>query len=332
VVQRLLIDTDTASDDAVALLLSLTNPSVSVIGITVVAGNVGLERAVLNALITVEQAGHPDLPLFAGAAGPLSRPLQNAQFVHGEDGMGDINWPLAKRLSPDSGSAIDVLLRTPSENTEPVTLVTLGPLTNIALALAVDPLLLTRYDRVVMMAGAPDSVGNVNMLGEFNVWADPEAAAIVMRAPGNKTMVGWNISRLYAVVTPEEQIQIGGLGPLGEFTQAINVCVDEYARRNGLAGYDLPDPIAMAIAIDPTVATRVEMQRIEVVCDGEHTRGCTRFTGDPDVPFTAVVWEADEAKFKSMLMTMCAAVPGRVVSVASPMGQHLHVVPGSGHG
>jgi purine nucleosidase len=306
---RLLIDTDTASDDAVALLLALTNPEVEVVGITVVAGNVGLDQAVLNALITIERAGKPDVPVFAGRRQPLHRALETAQFVHGQDGMGDIKLPLAQRVAPSEGDAVDVLLRTPLERAKhgPVTLVTLGPLTNIAVALQSDPLLLTRYERVVMMAGAPDSVGNVNALGEFNVWADPEAAQIVMRSPGNKTMVGWNISRLYAVVTPPEQVTIGTLGPLGEFTQAINVCVDEYARNNGLAGYDLPDPIAMAIAIDPSVATRVEKQRVEVVCDGEDSRGCTRFTGDPEVPLTTVVWEADEPKFKSMLMTMCGS-------------------------
>jgi purine nucleosidase len=305
---KMLIDTDTASDDAVALLIALTHHDVEVVGITVVAGNVGLDRAIQNALITLERAGRPDLPVFRGLAQPLHRPLETAQFVHGDDGMGDIGLPLAARVEPSPGSAVDALLEAPDLH-GPITLVTLGPLTNVAVALQRDPLLLTKYESVVMMAGAPDSVGNVNALGEFNVWADPEAAQLVMRAPGNKTMVGWNISRLYAVVTPAEQAVIGTLGPLGEFTQQINVCVDEYARNNGLAGYDLPDPIALAIAIDPLVASRVEYQRVDVVLDGEHERGCTRISGDPAIPLTAVVWEADESRFKSMLMAMCSVVP-----------------------
>jgi purine nucleosidase len=304
---KLLIDTDTASDDSVAMLIALTCPNVEVVAVTVVAGNVGLDRAVQNALITLERAGKPDVEVFRGEANPLTRPLETAQFVHGEDGMGDIGLPLAQRTQHTIGSAVDVLLQAPAAH-EHLTLVTLGPLTNVALALRRDPELLTRYDSVVMMAGAPDSVGNVNALGEFNVWADPEAAQLVMRAPGNKTMVGWNISRLYAVVTPAEQAVIGSLGPLGEFTQQINVCVDEYARANGLAGYDLPDPIAVAIAIDPLVATRIEHQRIDVVLEGEHERGCTRVSGDPSIPFTKVVWEADESRFKSMLMAMCSYV------------------------
>ncbi len=304
--RRFLIDTDTASDDAVALLLALTNPGIDVIGITVVAGNVGLDRAIVNARITVERAGKPDVPVFAGRAQPLCRPLETAQFVHGDDGMGDVGLPMPHRASPNPGDAVDVLLRAPHDHGA-LTLVTLGPLTNVAAALQQDPELLTRYERVVMMAGAPDGYGNVNATGEFNVWADPEAAQIVMHAPGNKVMVGWNISRLFAVMTPADQAVIGTLGPLGEFTQQINVCVDEYARSNGLAGYDLPDPIAMAIAIDPTIATRAHWQRVDVALHGEHDRGCTRIVGDHAIPLTEVIWDADEQRFKSMIMAMCAS-------------------------
>jgi purine nucleosidase len=301
---KVLIDTDTASDDAVALLLAFADPTVTVVGLTIVAGNVGVERGVQNALITAERAGCADIPIHVGAAAPMSRALETAQSVHGADGMGDVGLALARRQTPTSHDAVGVLLRTPHEVAGCV-LVTLGPLTNVALALQQDPKLLTRYERVVMMAGAPDGVGNVNQLGEYNVWADPEAARIVFRAPGVKTMVGWNISRLYAVVTPTEQEQIGSMGPLGAFVQQINVCVDEYARGNGLAGYDLPDPISMAIAIDPTIATRCEHQRIDVMLDGEHERGFTVPTGDQSVPFMDVVWEADEARFKQRLFAMC---------------------------
>lgn len=302
-----LIDTDTASDDAVAMLLALTNPAIEVVGITVVAGNVGLDRAVINALITIEQAGRSDVPVYAGRAQPLSRPLETAQFVHGEDGMGDVGLALPTRTTPHEGDAVQVLVDAPLRHAD-LTLVTLGPLTNVAAALQRDPELLTRYSRVVMMAGAPDGYGNVNATGEFNVWADPEAAQMVMRSPGNKVMVGWNISRLYAVMTPAEQAVIGTLGSLGVFTQQINVCVDEYARQHGLAGYDLPDPIAMAIAIDPSVATRSHWQRVDVSLDGEHDRGCTRIVGDHTIPLTEVIWEADEQRFKSMIFEMCSAV------------------------
>jgi purine nucleosidase len=300
----MLIDTDTASDDAVAMLLALTDPTVDVVGITVVAGNVGLGRAVQNALITLERGGQPDVPVHAGADRPLLRELETAQFVHGEDGMGDVNIPLAQRTLPTSHDAVGCLLRTPHDVPHCV-LVTLGPLTNVALALQQDPDLLTRYERVVMMAGAPDGVGNVNLLGEYNVWADPEAARTVFHAPGQKVMVGWNISRRYAVMTPEDQTHLGSLGPLGQFTQQINVCVDEYARQSGLAGYDLPDPIAMAIAIDPSIATRTELQRVDVLIEGEQQRGFSVPSADQRISPMQVVWEADEGRFKQRLFAMC---------------------------
>ncbi len=306
--RRLVIDTDTASDDAVAMVLALRNSSIDVVAVTVVAGNVYLPRATLNALITLERCGHAHLPVYAGRATPLVRPLESAQFVHGDDGMGDIGIANPRRVEPTSSDAVHMLLDLPRTD-DSLELVTLGPLTNIAAALLIDPMLLTRYRSVVMMAGAPDGVGNVNAHGEYNVWADPEAARIVMAAPGNKTLVGWNISRLYAVMLPAEQALLGTLGPLGEFCQQINVCVDEYARRTGLAGYDLPDPIAMAIAIDPTIATKTEVRGLEINCDlaGDHRGHSIPVDVDDEHPPITIVWEANSEAFKRMLFTACSA-------------------------
>lgn len=302
---RMVIDTDTASDDAVAMVLALANPNVEVVAVTVVAGNVGLSRAVTNACITLERCGQPEAPVHAGRASPLIRPLETAQFVHGEDGMGDIRLPDPHRQIITSHDGVQALLDLAAPD---IDLVTLGPLTNVAAALLIDPLLLTKYRHTTMMAGAPDGVGNVNRHGEFNVWADPEAARIVMTSAGEKTMVGWNISRLYAVMRPAEQAVLGTLGPLGEFCQQINKCVDEYARKTGLEGYDLPDPIAMAIAIDPAVATRVEAVGIDVVCDvtGDERGRTVPVEVDAEHPPVNVVWEADESRFKQMLTKACS--------------------------
>ncbi len=307
--RRFVIDTDTASDDAVALVIALTHPEIEVVAVTVVAGNVGLPRALINALLTLERCKQPEVPVHAGRATPLIRPLETAQFVHGNDGMGDINLPMPARLAPTSTDAVQALLDLPLAD-DALELVTLGPLTNVAAALLIDPLLLTRYTKVTMMAGAPDNVGNVNELGEFNVWADPEAARIVMAAPGNKTMVGWNISRLFAVMYPADQALLGTLGPLGVFCEQINVCVDRYARETGLPGFDLPDPIAMAIAIDPSIATRVEARGIEIVCDltGDARGHSMPVDVDDAHPPIAVVWEANESAFKQMLFNACQSI------------------------
>ncbi len=306
--RRIVIDTDTASDDAVAMMIALTSTAVDVVAVTVVAGNVGLERAVINAMISLERCGKPDIAVHAGRSTPLTRPLETAQFVHGEDGMGDIGLPMPKRRSVTSNDGVQALIDLAAGEAE-LELVTLGPLTNVAAALLIDPLLLTKYRHTTMMAGAPDGVGNVNAHGEFNVWADPEAARIVMDAPGAKTMVGWNISRLYAVMRPAEQALLGTLGPLGEFCQQINTCVDKYARMNGLDGYDLPDPIAMAIALDSAVAIRVEDCGIQINCDvsGDHRGETVVVCADGNHPAVRVIWEADESLFKHMLTTACSS-------------------------
>jgi purine nucleosidase len=307
--RTLVIDTDTASDDAVALVMALMHPDVDVRSITVVAGNVPLPMAVNNALLTVERcvaAGRPTVPVHAGLDAPLSRPLETAQYVHGEDGMGDINLPGATTTAAGQ-DAVTELLELPARSTEPLTLVTLGPLTNVAAALARDPELLTRYEHTVMMAGAPDLVGNVNAHGEFNVWCDPEAAEIVFAAPGAKTLVGWNISRQFAVMTPADQEHLRTLGPLGEFVHEINRVVNEYCLNTGLPGYDLPDPITMAIAIDPSIATDVTDEPVVVTIDGEDHRGASTPTADPTRPPMRVVWKADEAAFKRQLFAACGS-------------------------
>ncbi|SPL91749.1 Inosine-uridine preferring nucleoside hydrolase [[Actinomadura] parvosata subsp. kistnae] len=197
----LLIDTDTGSDDAVALLLAVKDGDVR--AVTTVAGNVPLETATRNALITLDLAGHAAVPVHPGCDRPLTRPPSTAQHVHGLDGMGDTGLPDPAR-GPADGHAVDVLLSLPRRHPGELTLVTLGPLTNLAAALLRDRELLTRFRHVYCMAGAADLHGNVTPTAEFNVWADPEAARVVLRAatPGQVTWIGWDVSRRYAVMTP----------------------------------------------------------------------------------------------------------------------------------
>jgi purine nucleosidase len=273
--RRFLIDTDTASDDAVALLMALRDPAVEVLALTVVAGNVPLDLAVQNALYTVELAG-ADVPVYAGAADPLIEPLHTAQNVHGGDGMGDIGLPLTGRV-PAARHAVDVLVdlidaHEPGE----LTLVTLGPLTNIALLFARRPDLAGRLREVVMMGGTSDGVGNITAAAEFNIWVDPEAAAMVFASGARLTMVGWDISRKYATFDPGQADQLRSVGRLGAFAVDIQAVLNEFAHEeNGLPGFDLPDPIAMAVALDPSVATDVRHLNVVVETRGEYTRGMT---------------------------------------------------------
>ena len=304
--RSIVIDTDTASDDAIALVLAVRDPSVDVRAVTVVAGNVPLDLAVRNAIVTLDLAGGAEIALHAGRDRPLTRPLDTAQFVHGQDGMGGAQLPDPSRAAT-SDDAVGVLLDIAANEPGQHDLVTLGPLTNIAAALEHDPDLLTKFGHTYLMAGSPDGVGNVDALGEYNVWADPEAATAVFAAPGAKTMIGWNISRKFAVMTDEEQAALAAVGPLGKFAIDINGDVEQYCLDTGLAGFDLPDPIAMAVALDDSIITEATDEWLVVGLDGP-TRGCTipdRRFGRPD-PNIRVLWSVDEAAFKQRLVTACA--------------------------
>lgn len=303
--RSIVIDTDTASDDAVALLLAVREPGVDVRAVTVVAGNVPLDLAVRNAIVTLDICGGADIEVHSGRERPSTRPLDTAQFVHGQDGMGGVALPEPSRAAT-SDDAVEVLLDIASHESGRHDLVTLGPLTNIAAALERDPEFLTGFGHCYLMAGSPDGVGNVDVLGEYNVWADPEAATAVLGAPGTKTMIGWNISRRYAVVTTAEQEQLAAVGPLGRFAVEINGDVEQYCLDTGLAGFDLPDPVAMAVALDDSIVTEATDESLVVGLDGP-TRGCTipdrRYgRNDPDI---RVVWAVDEAAFKRRLLTAC---------------------------
>ena len=301
-----IVDTDTASDDAVALVLAARDPSVDIRMVTVVAGNVPQNLAVRNAIVTLDLVDHATVPVHVGADQPLLRPLETAQMVHGEDGMGGADLPAPSR-EPEPENAVDALLRVATEEPNRHTLVTLGPLTNIASALAEDPDFLSRFVHTFLMAGSPDGVGNVNPVGEYNVWADPEAATAVFDAAGAKTMIGWNISRTYAVMTPPETERLRSCGRLGRFAVDINAEVEKFCRANGLEGMDFPDPVAMAVALDDSIVTEATEERLVVGLDGP-TRGATlpdrRINSEP--PNIRVVWHVDEAAFKDRLYTACS--------------------------
>lgn len=306
--RRLLIDTDTASDDAVALVMALRHPEIQVEALTLVAGNVGLDQAVQNALYTVELCDS-DVPVIVGAAAPLLRPLETAQFVHGNDGMGDCGLDLQGR-TPDPGRAVDVIINTILDAPGEITLVTLGPLTNVALAVAIAPEIIDAVDRVVVMGSTGvHGPGNVSAMAEFNFWADPEAARMVLRSGLPLEIVGWDISIGCAVVDPVRHEAMKAMGtPFADFAVKISQVVRTYAMGNGLAGDDLPDPIAMAHAIDPSPATMVRLWADVMVGEGPQ-RGAIEVDqlGMTDgVPNVDIVTDYPSDTFFSMLFERLA--------------------------
>jgi purine nucleosidase len=286
---RLLIDTDTASDDAVALLLALRTPGVDVQAITVVAGNVEVEQGVQNALYTVELAGE-HVPVYAGRTGTT----HFGYAVHGRDGMGDIGLPLAGR-EPARGDAVDALERAIRDSPNELTLVTLGPLTNIAALFDRGVASLVRD--VVIMGGTSDDVGNVTPDAEYNVYADPAAACTVFESAARITMVGWDVSRKYAVFEPRDWEQLRALGPLGAFSVDIQRTLIEFCRTTlGRESFDLPDPITMAVALDRSVATHTIRARVEV--DRETAQTHMQLEGEPQCE---VVVAASGDRFRALL-------------------------------
>lgn len=309
--RRLIIDSDTASDDAVALLLAAAAQHAEVRAVTTVAGNVPLEVCTRNAIYTLQLAGLGHVPVHPGCERPLLREYASAQHVHGTDGMSDTNLP-----TPDapaaSEHAVNTLLRLAYEAPAGTyTLVTLGPLTNVAAAVARDRNLLSRFRHTYAMAGAPDAYGNISATAEFNVWADPEAAAIVLAdaTPDLLTFVGWDVSRRDAVMTSSDRGAIRALGtPLALFADRINRAVLDWTTNvTGLEGYDLPDPITMAVALDPQLITGAENAHVRVATADE-TRG--QLIVDRRVnahePNVRLVRRVDGDGFKTTLLAACA--------------------------
>ena len=301
--RHFIIDTDTASDDAVALVMALRHPGVRVEAITVVAGNVPLAYGVQNALYCVERCG-ADTPVYAGLDKPMLRPLETAQFCHGEDGMGDIGLPLHDRM-PAEGHAVDVLMDTIHRLRGEITLVTLGPLTNVATALLRDPSIADEVARCVIMGGIGFGYGNIVPAAEYNIWVDPDAAKIVFESGLPIQMVGWDVSHKSATFTAEEADELRRVSDLAAF------CVDiqKALRAFGISylkqdGFDLPDPIAMAVALAPEVATVTKHLRVDVETKSELTRGATvidhlRISGR--APNADIVLEASRERFLEVL-------------------------------
>lgn len=315
--RRFWIDTDTASDDAVAILMALRWPDVGVEGISLVAGNVPLEQGVTNALYTSELCG-AEAPVYPGLARPLLREPHTAQFFHGRDGMGDMNYPAPQR-GPEAKHAVDAIIDTFRAAPGQITLVTLGPLSNIGAALLREPALAEWVKGCYVMGGAACAVGNITPAAEYNIWCDPEATRILFHSGMKVMMVGWEHCRGQANLNNDEMAMIRDLDtPYAHFALDCNQSALQ-ASREWLSdpGLGLPDPVAMSIALDPAVCTQSDWHHVEVECDSELTRGMTVVdersvanTG-PNVetwkslnqksPNVEVCWAIDAARWKENL-------------------------------
>ncbi|TAE55216.1 MAG: nucleoside hydrolase [Bacteroidetes bacterium] len=302
--KRFLIDTDTAADDAVALIMAFRHPEVEIEAITVVAGNVPVDQAVQNALFLTELCGK-QIPVYRGAAKPMLRELETAQFVHGKDGLSDIGLDLQGRQGTP-GNAIDAIIQAIEAFPHEIELVTLGPLTNIAIALLKEPSIAEKVKCCTLMGGVGSGYGNITPVSEYNIWVDPEAAQIVFRSGMHIKMVGWDMSRNHAFFTDEDIAALRALNtPMAHFV--VDIQKAPYAFTSSVSkipGFELPDPIAMAVALDPEVATVVQSMYAEVICGEGLTRGQTVMDhagAFADRPGIEVVLEASRERFLKLL-------------------------------
>jgi purine nucleosidase len=316
VARTFLIDTDTASDDAVALIMALRAPDVRVAAITVVAGNVPVRQATRNALYVAELCGS-DVPVYSGAERPLWREYANAEWFHGKDGLGDRGYPAPKR-SAEQLHAVEAIIQTVQANPG-IVLVTLGPLTNVAMAVARAPEIAANVSRCVVMGGNPCCEGNVTPAAEYNIWVDPEAARMVLRCGLPIELAGWHLCRGDAVLNQHDIDHVLSLStPLARFAIDCNSAAREaYRIQTGETGISLPDPVAMSIAIDPGICTQASEHYTDVEVTSDLTRGMTvvdrlnaagnernREIWKPlvnRVPRARICWTIDTAQWKQSL-------------------------------
>jgi purine nucleosidase len=300
--RRLWIDTDTASDDAVAIVMALRHPNTEVVGMSVVIGNVPVEMGVQNALYTAEICGK-SIPVHAGAALPLVRPFATAQHVHGVDGMGDIGLPLKGRTAT-SNDAIHAMIEAFRKEPGELELVALGPLTNLALAIRIEPQFASWVKRCVIMGGTGVLPGNATPLSEFNWWVDPEAVHIVLESGMKVEMVGWDVSLADSVIDTDLAEELRNLGPLGQFSIDIQKSLRRFIEEvTGRTGFDWPDPIAMAVALEPDIASSEAHRRVEVSLGLGHERGQTivdHLGNTKREPNCRVVYRVDRERFIEM--------------------------------
>lgn len=268
-----IVDCDPGHDDALALWLALGSPMLDVRAVTTVGGNVALEHTSRNARVVLTVAGIHDVPVAAGAAGPLERALETAEWIHGKNGLGGPDLP-EPAFPLDPRDAVTLIRDVLAAAEGPVSIVATGPLTNIATLLRDHPESSTRIDRVVWMGGSTER-GNVTPYAEFNAWVDPEAVDVVLTSGVPLTMVGLNVTH-QALLTPTVRAHIAGLGNrTAAFAEEL---FDFFCRTNdqvfGMPDGPLHDPVAVAVLADPA-CVGLTRTRLDIELTGTHTRGAT---------------------------------------------------------
>ncbi|MDQ3038471.1 MAG: nucleoside hydrolase [Pseudomonadota bacterium] len=298
----LLIDTDPGVDDALALLMAFHDTRHDVVALTIAAGNVGLKHTVANALKLCEVCG-VDVPVFAGADAPLLHPALDAAYVHGRDGFGDSGYTPATRKAEAEHAAL-AILRLSHQYAGRLLLVALGPLTNIALALKLDPTLPQRIARCVVMGGAVSAHGNITPAAEFNIAFDPESAHLVFAAFPRIELADWEAVVAHGLPHAEVERWLAADSPRARFYSGISAHTRAWSRAGRGERWHAADALAMALALAPDGAIEMLERPLAVELSGRHTRGTTVIDWNRQagcVDNAAILMRYDQGRFERML-------------------------------
>lgn len=311
---RLIVDTDTAGDDVVSLLIGLLHPAAQLEAITISVGNVGFEQQVENALYTVERVGRSgEVPVYPGHKNPLLAPWVSADYVHGKDGMGDSFFPRARQRA-ESVHAVDELIARINRAPGEITLLAQAPLTNIAMAVARDPSIAQKTRALYIMGGTYFAPGNITPAAEYNYYVDPEAAQIVFGAGFTIYMVDWGVCVRNAVFNDDDLAEIRALGTdLSRFFLDVNRVAYRFNQTVGINGTTHPDSVVAAMIVDPAISLGWRPAHVEIETGGRVSRGASVIApiGEKGVEdrfgrkANAYVCEgADKERFKALLIDL----------------------------
>ena len=298
---KLLIDTDPGVDDALAILMA--HAHADVLGLSIAAGNVGIAHTVANALKLVETIG-AGTPVFPGCATPLVLPADDAAFVHGIDGFGDTGYTPSARRAENEAAAL-AIVRLSHAYAGKLVLVAIAPLTNVALALKLDPTLPQRVAKLVIMGGAVTGRGNTHRVpAEFNIGFDPEAAHVVFSSFPHFTLVDWEATMRHGIAFERMQAWLDADNPRARFYTSISRKTHAWSRERGRPNVLVADALAMAVALQPDIVTRAEERHVAIELAGTHTRGATVVDWESRMGIAAnarIVLDVDQARFEALV-------------------------------
>ncbi len=299
-VQKIIIDTDPGIDDAMAVLFACLSPDIELVGLTSIFGNVPTDIATRNAKVLVEMARH-DVPVARGVDAPVQQPARPVAWeVHGREGFGDVA-PVTPTGQPVDETAAEFICRTVSEHPGEIVLCPVGPLTNLARALELDPAIADKVKSVTVMGGSLNAGGNVTPSSEANIWQDPHAADIVFAAGWDVTMVGLDVTH-QVKCTPQDFANLVKPAPVlgGFLNDAVQHYFEFHRQVDGFDGCYMHDPSAVVSIVRPDLFA-VEREPLRVIVEGAET-GRTVRAASSDRPTTSVCTGVEASAVRNLFL------------------------------